>query len=475
MSDFRLEAAIMAAGFGTRMFSPVPKMLSTILGDPLVRYPFEALSGMASPPRKTYAVMGRDSIVHALPESVVWAHQKQMDGTLGAVEAVLSTSEWQSGRATHLLVVNGDAPLLSGELLDDFVRQSVSSGMSMTIATSTLDDPGRYGRVIRDHSGVSMVKEYVDLSPEERTIPEINAGIYLFSREVLEIFLPKVLPHPEKKERFLTTVVELVRLGGGSVGGVVMSPDVVLGVNTQEELSYAAALLRGRINRKHMERGVTFWDPSSTYVGPRVKIAPGTTLFPGVILEGDVVLSERIHVGAGSHLTDVYVGPDATIRDYCVISKSRIEKGAVIGPFAHIRPDSHVGASAHVGNFVELKKTSLGEGAKANHLAYLGDAEVGAGSNIGAGTITCNYDGVSKHKTVLGKNVFVGSDTQFVAPVKVGDGAVIAAGSTITRDVPVDSLSLSRTSQENRDGAAVRYRERLLAEKSRLFSRQAGD
>lgn len=467
MSDFRLEAAILAAGFGTRMFSPVPKMLSKILGDPLVRYPFEALSGMSAPPRKIYAVMGRDSIVHALPESVVWAHQKQMDGTLGAVEAVLLDPEWRSGDATHLLVVNGDAPLLSGELLDDFVREANASGMSMAIGTSTLEDPGRYGRVIRDSLGVSMIKEFVDLSPEERGIREINAGIYLFSREVLETFLPKVLPHLEKKERFLTTVIELVRRGGGSVGGVVMSPDVVLGVNTQEELSDAAGLLRSRINRRHMENGVTFWDPASTYVGPRVKIGAGTTLFPGVILEGEVVLSERIHVGAGSHLTDVHAGPDVTIRDYCVIAGSRIEKSAVIGPFAHIRPDSLVGSSAHVGNFVELKKTSLGEGAKANHLSYLGDAEVGAGSNIGAGTITCNYDGVGKHKTVLGKNVFVGSDTQFVAPLKVGDGAVIAAGSTITQDVPPDSLSLSRTSQENRAGAAVRYRERLLGETSR--------
>jgi bifunctional UDP-N-acetylglucosamine pyrophosphorylase/glucosamine-1-phosphate N-acetyltransferase len=341
----------------------------------------------------------------------------------------------------------------------------MASGVDMAIGTSTLDEPGRYGRVIRDRSGVSMIKEYVDLSQEEKAIQEINAGIYLFSREVLKTFLSKVLPHPEKKERFLTTIVELVRQAGGEVGGVVLSPDVVLGVNTQEELSYAAGLLKNRINKKHMASGVTFWDPASTYVGPRVRIGPGTILFPGVILEGDVVLSERTHVGAGCHLTDVHSGPDVTIRDYCVISGSRIEAAAVIGPFAHIRPDSHVGPTAHVGNFVELKKTSLGEGAKANHLAYLGDAEIGAGSNIGAGTITCNYDGVGKHKTVLGKNVFVGSDTQFVAPLKVGDGAVIAAGSTITEDIPPDSLALSRTSQENRDGAAIRYREKLLAAK----------
>ncbi len=468
MNDFRLEAAILAAGFGTRMFSPIPKMLSTILGDPLVRYPFEALSRMASPPGRTYAVMGRDSIAHALPESTVWVHQRQMDGTLGAVEAVLLSDEWRSGDATHLLVVNGDAPLLSGEILDEFIKMALSSGVSMAIGTSIIGDPGRYGRIIRDRSGVAMIKEFVDLSPEERGLCEINAGIYLFSRKVLEEFLPKVVPHHEKKERFLTTIVELVRGAGGSVGGVEMSSDVVLGVNTQEELAFAAGLLRNRINRRHMEKGVTFWDPESTYVGPRVKIGPGTILFPGVILEGDVVLSEGTRVGAGSHLTDVLSGPDVIIRDHCIITQSRIEKGAVIGPFAHVRPDSHVGPSAHVGNFVELKKTILGEGAKANHLAYLGDAEIGAGSNIGAGTITCNYDGVGKHRTVLGKNVFVGSDTQFVAPVEVGDGAVIGAGSTITQNVPADSLALSRPAQENREGAAVRYRERLKRGKPSL-------
>ncbi|EQD34582.1 glucosamine-1-phosphate n-acetyltransferase, partial [mine drainage metagenome] len=176
MSDFRLDAAILAAGFGTRMFSPIPKMLSVILGDPLVRYPFEALAEMSAPPEKTFAVMGRDSIVHALPESAVWVQQSQMDGTLGAVEAVLLSPEWRSGNATHLLVVNGDAPLLSGARLDDFLKKSRLSGSSMSIGTSTLEEPGRYGRIIRDRSGVAMIKEYVDLSPEERKIREINAG-----------------------------------------------------------------------------------------------------------------------------------------------------------------------------------------------------------------------------------------------------------------------------------------------------------
>ncbi len=466
MAGFSLEAAILAAGFGTRMYSPVTKMLSPILGDPLIRYPYEALSRMSESPRAIHAVHGRDSLSHALPSGVLWAHQKIMDGTLGAVEAVLNTPQWNTRIATHLLVVNGDAPLLTGAMLDDFVSRARSSEAAMTIGTSEIGEPGRYGRVIRDGSGVSEIKEFVDLSPEEQRIREINVGIYLFSREVLETFLPRIAPHPEKKERFLTTIVELVRGAGLFVGGVEMDPDVALGVNTQEELSVASRLLRSRINRGHMQKGVTFWDPDATYVGPRVKLAPGVLLSPGVILEGEVVLSEKTQVGSGSHLTDVVAGPGVTIRDHCVITQSQLEQGAIIGPFAHIRPDSRIGPDAHVGNFVELKKTRLGAGSKANHLAYLGDAEVGEGSNIGAGTITCNYDGVGKHRTVIGKNVFVGSDSQFVAPVEIGDGAVIGAGSTITENVPADGLALSRHPQENREGAARRYRDRLQKNKA---------
>ena len=460
-----VDAAILAAGFGTRMRSPVPKMATPILGEPLLRYPYDAVCQMTPPVQSIFVVAGRDPIESILPEGVLWVHQHSMDGTLGALEAVLLSRMHLDGGATHLLVLNGDAPLVDGALLDGFMDAVRKEPEAFWFVSTTLSDPGRYGRVIRDpDSRVTAVREWVDLDEAGRAIAEVNAGIYCIPRWFLDRAVSQVIPHPEKNERFLTSLFALSIGSGLPVRSHHSGPESVLGVNTQEELAMAARILKNRINSRWMDRGVTFWDPETTYIGPGVVIGSGTILYPGVILEGETSLAESCRVGTGSHLRNVRMGSGVHIRDYCVLSDAVVEESAVVGPFAHLRPGSHLEQGSHVGNFVETKKVRLGRGAKANHLSYLGDATVGERTNIGAGTITCNYDGVRKHETHIGKDVFVGSDTQIVAPVSIGDGAVIAAGTTVTKDVPPGAMALSRSPQRNLEESGTRYRSRLPEE-----------
>lgn len=461
------DAAILAAGFGTRMRSPIPKMATPILGEPLVRYPYDAVCKMSPPAQSIFVVAGRDPIESLLPEGVLFVHQHSMDGTLGALEAVLLSRTYLEGESTHLLVLNGDAPLVDERLVGGFMEAVRKEPDAFWFVSTNLSDPGRYGRVIRDsRSRVIAVREWVDLDDDGRSIPEVNAGIYAIPRTFVERSVSRVLPHPGKNERFLTSLFALAVEESLPIQSYHAGPESVLGVNTQSELSLAARILKDRINAYWMDQGVTFWDPATTFIGPGVMIGSGTILYPGVIIEGESSLAESCRVGAGSHLRNVRLGAGVHIRDYCVLSDSIVEESAVVGPFSHLRPGSYLEQGSHVGNFVETKKVRLGQGAKANHLSYLGDATVGERSNIGAGTITCNYDGAKKHETHIGKDVFVGSDTQMVAPVVIGDGAVIAAGTTVTMDVPPDAMAISRFRQENREGGGTRYRSRIRGEKT---------
>lgn len=464
----KFDAAILAAGFGTRMRSPLPKMASPILGEPLLRYPYDAVCRMSPPASGILVVAGRDPVESLLPPGVSWVHQHVMDGTLGAVEAVVLSSDFRKGSSSHLLVLNGDAPLVDSDLLGGFVEEASREPDAFWFVSTVLSDAGRYGRVVRSpENAVVAVREWVDLEPGERDIREINAGIYLIPVHFLLKALPRVTPHPEKGERFLTALFALAVERGLPVRAWQAGPESVLGVNSQTELAEAASILQERINRAWMERGVTMWDPRTTYIGPSVKIGPGTILYPGVVLEGETTLSDSCRIGLSCHLKNVRIGAGVQIRDHSVLTDSEIEEEAVIGPFSHLRPGSHLERGAHVGNFVEIKKVRLGQGAKANHLTYLGDTVVGEGTNIGAGTITCNYDGVNKHETRIGRNVFIGSDTQLVAPVSVGDGAVVAAGTTVTKDVPPDALVLSRIPQKVLPERGAALKNRLAAEKNK--------
>jgi bifunctional UDP-N-acetylglucosamine pyrophosphorylase/glucosamine-1-phosphate N-acetyltransferase len=462
-----IDGAILAAGFGTRMASPVSKMESVVLGDPLISYPWRALLSLGEILRTIYIVsrpegfskdLGLRSPSGQTPSVVV---QPAMDGTWGAVEAVVLSEGFQSGKATHLLVVNGDGPLVDGTLLLAFVSEGKSFPESLLIATADLQNPQGYGRVVRNPSGaISDIREESRATADEKKIREVNAGIYLIPRSMLEGSAAKIPFDPVKKERFLTALIGRIVADGGDVRSFSVDPECMLGVNTQEDLAQVTRLLRSRINRAHMMRGVTIWDPERTDIGPEVRIGPGTVIMPQTVLEGKTEVGASCRIGLGVHLLDTVIGDQVTIRDYVVSTRAHCRKGSVIGPFAHLRPETDLGEEAHLGNFVETKKAAIGPGAKVNHLSYIGDAQVGSKTNIGAGTITCNYDGYGKYRTMIGADVFIGSDTQLVAPVSVGDRAVIGAGSTIVADVPDDALVLSRSPQENRPAGGTRYHKR---------------
>ena len=462
-----IDGAILAAGFGTRMASPVPKMESVVLGEPLISYPFRAMNSLEGLLGTIFVVSRPEGFTRDMglrlpggePPAIVV--QPAMDGTWGAVEAVALFEGFRSGAATHLLVVNGDGPMIDGPLLRRFVSEAAEAPESLLVATAELSNPRGYGRMIRDASGAIVdIREESRASEEEKRIREVNAGFYLIPRVILEGAVSKIPVDPVKKERFLTALIARVASEGGRICAFSVDPECMTGVNSQEDLAQVTRLLRQRINRGHMARGVTFWDPERTDVGPEVVIGPGTVIMPQTVLEGKTVIGASCRIGLGVHLSDSVVEDQATIRDYVVAAQARCRKGSVVGPFAHLRPGTDLGTEAHLGNFVETKKALIGPGAKVNHLSYIGDAQIGSKTNIGAGTITCNYDGYGKFRTTIGDEVFIGSDTQLVAPVSVGDRAVIGAGSTIVSDVPEDALVLSRSRQENRPAGGERYHKR---------------
>ena len=341
------------------------------------------------------------------------------------------------------------------------MRRTGAARAAATVLTASLDDPYGYGRIVRDAAGqLTRIVEERDASGDERAIREINSGIYTFALEPLFAALGGLATDNAQGEYYLTDLVAMYRRRGLPVETLMLeSADELRGINTRVDLADVARLMRTRRNRTVMLSGVTLEDPDTTFIDADVTIGADTIIGPGVELQGRTTIGERCRVRAGSRLTHATVGADVTILDRCVIVESTVARGAVVGPYSHIRPQSVVGEGAHVGNFVELKKTTLGPGSKANHLAYLGDATIGAKVNIGAGTITCNYDGVAKHPTIIEDGVFIGSDSQLIAPVVIGKGSYVAAGSSIVKDVPADALAIARGRQENKLEWAARLRE----------------
>ncbi|HZZ85240.1 MAG TPA: bifunctional UDP-N-acetylglucosamine diphosphorylase/glucosamine-1-phosphate N-acetyltransferase GlmU [Anaeromyxobacteraceae bacterium] len=451
-----LAAIVLAAGKGTRMKSARAKVLHQVCGRPLAYFPVKrALSLGADPVVVVVGHQAREveaALRAALPDAPLrFALQEEQ---LGTAHAVLSAKKALRGFEGSVVICSGDTPLLTEETLASVVDARRKAKAGLAFATMTLENPTGYGRVVHSHDGkLALIVEEKDATPEERRIQEVNAGLYCADAAFLWKTLAKVGQQNAQGEFYLTDLVALAAEGPGAVAARV-SPVEAAGVNDQEELSLAGRALTRRLAQRLMKSGVTLEDPERFLCDEGVEVGPDTVVETGVRLRGATRVGRGCVVGQGSVLTDTVLGDGVTLKPYCVTEQAEVRDGAIVGPFARLRPGADVGEGAHVGNFVELKKTRLGKGSKANHLTYLGDATIGEGVNVGCGTITCNYDGEKKHPTVIGDGVFVGSDSILVAPIEIGAGAYVAAGSTLTESVPPGALALGRARQVNKEGWA---------------------
>ena len=454
-------AVILAAGLGKRMQSALPKVLHPILGDPSLLWVLQAL-----PPQVDEAVVvvhhGKAKVEAAL---AAWAGQGLLPCPTQAVDqgeplgtghaVAAATQALDAAGARRVVILCGDVPLIRAQTV---VRLAQSPGLLLAM---DLEDPAGYGRVLQRADGtLEAIVEHKDASPEVRQVRRVNGGAYGLPWPQLKLALSRLSQDNAQGEYYLTDAVVDVA-GQVPVAVELCAAEELMGMNSRQDQAQLQAYAQARVNRHWMEEGVTFLAPDTALVGPRVELSRDVLVAPGVRLEGAVTVGEGTSLGQGSVLTECSVGPRVEVRPYCVIHGSQVAEGCILGPFAHLREGSVLEEKVHVGNFVETKKALLHEGAKANHLTYLGDAEVGARTNLGAGFISCNYDGFNKHRTVIGENVFVGSDVQLVAPVTLGDGCVIGAGSTITSDVPAGALALTRAAQVVKEGGADRLREKL--------------
>jgi bifunctional UDP-N-acetylglucosamine pyrophosphorylase/glucosamine-1-phosphate N-acetyltransferase len=398
----------------------------------------------------TAAISG-DPVVHTVIQ----------EPQLGTGHALLQAAPALEGRSGTVVLLYGDVPMLSIATLERLVSRHRDGGCASTVLTAHLANPTGLGRIIRQDGALYEIVEERDATPAQRAITEFNSGIYAFELEGLFSALRRLDTSNAQGEYYLPDLVRLFREDGRKVDALCLDdPAELRGVNSRAELAEMNAQVRDARNAAIMASGVSLIDPTSVWIGPDVTIGQDTVIHPNVYLEGQTHVGARCEIQSGVRIVNSSVDDEVVVHNYCVIRDSAIGAGAVMGPFSHLRPESRVAAGAHVGNFVELKKTVLGPGSKANHLAYLGDATIGAGVNIGAGVITCNYDGARKHHTHIGDGAFVGTDSQLVAPVRVGAGAYIAAGSSITQDVPDGALAVARSRQENKLGWAERRRPR---------------
>lgn len=455
-------AIVLAAGKGTRMRSSLPKVLHPLAGRPMITWPLEALREAQL--RECILVLGEEAqpieelVRSRYGEEVRFAQQKVPRGTGDAVRCALPALDERSGYA---LILYGDCPLVQATSLRCLLELAQESGSDLAMLTSRLSQPKGYGRILRDAQGnILSVREERDCSPEQAAIQEVNPGIYAVELSFLRREIERLSPSNAQQELYLTDLVERAACGRG-VSSFEVDIDEVRGVNDRYELALAERLLQRRWLQHWARQGVTLHDPDSISLEAEVVLETDVVLEARVTLRGRCVLGQGCRIDVGAVLDNVVVEAGAYVKPYTVAQDCVIGAGAQVGPFSHLRPGTVLGAQSHVGNFVELKNTRLGEGSKANHLAYLGDGEVGRGVNIGAGTIFCNYDGSQKHRTVLEDECFIGSDSQLVAPVRIGRGAYVATGTTVTGDVPAQALAISRTPQANKEGYASKLRERL--------------
>lgn len=439
MTKSALACVVLAAGRGTRMRSELPKVLHPVAGLPMLGHVLRAAAGLG--PERIVVVVGpaMEAVAKAAAPYATTVQKNQR----GTADAVRAAEEKLKGFSGNILVLFGDTPLLTEDALRLMLDARASHQAALVVAAFTPPDASGYGRVILNASGqVTAIVEDRDATPEQRAIPLCNGGMMLITAPEAWSLLAQIQNKNAKSEYYLTDIVALAHQAGLKTVAATMTPDVVHGVNDRVDLAAVEALMQQRLRLAAMRHGVTLEDPTSVYLSYDTVLAADVTVGPHVVFGSGVVVEERVRIRPFSHLEG-----------------AQVSAGAIIGPYARLRPGSKVQAGAHIGNFVELKNASVGAGTKINHLTYIGDAEVGSGSNIGAGTITCNYDGFRKHQTKIGDNAFIGSNTALVAPVEVGDGAFIGAGSVITNNVPPNTLAVARGRQVNLENWAQRTRE----------------
>ena len=453
MTDKNIAAVVLAAGKGTRMKSGLPKVLHPLAGRPMITHLLDTVSRLGATRAVVVVGAGADQVSAAVADmpglDVTCVVQEPQ---LGTGHAVLAAREALTGFEGDVLVLYGDAALVTVETLSALVEARSAQGVAPTVVVlgSCPEDAAKYGRLVLDDEGALVaIREYKDASPEEREIDFCNSGMMAVDGAHLFALLDQVGNDNRNGEYYLTDIVEVARAQGLRCEAVEGDPDEMLGVNSRAQLAEAELIVQDRLREAALDGGVTMTDPATVYLAADTRFGQDVTIEPGVFFGPGVTIGDNVTIRAYSHLEGATVGD-----------------GASVGPFARLRPEADVGAGARVGNFVEIKKSTLEPGAKVNHLTYIGDARVGANANVGAGTITCNYDGFLKYRTDIGAGAFIGSNTALVAPVTVGDGAIVGAGSVITGDVEADALAVTRAPQKGLTGWAARFRERKAKEKS---------
>jgi len=453
---------ILAAGKGTRLKSWLAKVLHPAGGRSLVEQVVVACAPLKT--KKVVAIIGHQAEQVAAvvePHDVETVLQQPQNGTGHA----MLMAKRALGNAKFAVVLPGDAPLIRPETVKAMLATHRSGNAAATILSAVLADPSGYGRIVRkSETQVGAIVEDSQLTPEQRELNEINSSMYCFTLAKLWPALAKVKPNNKHRETYLTDAIAVLASGGETVlAQIVPDSREVLGCNTRADLAEVDRIFRERKRDELMAAGVTIQLPETVLIDPGVTAGEDCTLEPGVQLLGKTKLGTRCKIGTGSVLLDAILGDEVTVRAHSLVEESRLDHGSIVGPFARLRTGTHLKAGARVGNFVETKKAVIGEGAKVPHLSYIGDAKLGSKTNIGAGTITCNYDGVNKHQTTIGNKVFIGSDSVLVAPVRIGDGAYVAAGSAITENVPADALGIARGRQSNKKGWASKKRRTMAA------------
>jgi bifunctional UDP-N-acetylglucosamine pyrophosphorylase/glucosamine-1-phosphate N-acetyltransferase len=435
----KTTAVLLAAGYGTRMKSDLPKVLHQVVGKPMLFYGLEAARQAGTETPVLVVGYGAEAVKGVVSAAAQYVLQEQQ---LGTGHAVMQAESLLKGKTDYVIVTYADMPLLRAETLKRLVETQQANPGPISMVTVIAEDPRGFGRIIRKPDGsVAAIVEEVAATPRQLEVKELNVGAYCFSADWLWEALHRI-PLSKKGEYYLTDTVELAVKSGLPVQAIVLEDMIeTIGINTRVHLAEAEAAMRQRINRAHMLAGVTMIDPASTYIEPDVEIAPETILWPNSYLHGKTSIGRGCTIGPNTIIRDTQIAQNCKVL-FSVLDGAVLEESVDVGPFARLRTGAHLGKGVHIGNFGEVKDSTLGPGVKMGHFSYIGNATIGAGTNIGAGTITCNYDGEKKNPTVIGKNVFIGSDTMLVAPVYLGDGARTGAGSVVTRDIPADTLAV---------------------------------